>query len=407
MELLRRVDEIRDDFPFLKLVTNGKRLIYFDNAATTQKPKQVIDALLRVYTETNANVHRGVYRVSEEATEKYENARADVASFIGADQEEIVFTRNTTESINLLAYTMQDTINAGDKVVSTIFEHHSNFLPWRMLAEKKKARFDIVNISEDWKLNEEDFDAKISGAKLLTITHASNVTGTILPIKEIIRKARKEGAIVVVDGAQAAPHLPVNVRDLDADFYAFSAHKMLGPTGLGVLYGKKALLEELPPFLLGGEMIKEVHTDGQMWNDVPWKFEAGTPNYADAIAFTEAIRYLKSIGMDNIHSYEKELMKYLLDQIKAVKDVKVYGPPVEERGAIMPFTVEGIHPHDIAGYLDSMAVAVRSGFHCAQPLQESMGLLDGTARASLYFYNDFEEIDKFVDAIRELVKVFL
>ncbi|MDG7035341.1 MAG: aminotransferase class V-fold PLP-dependent enzyme, partial [Nitrososphaerota archaeon] len=281
------------------------------------------------------------------------------------------------------------------------------FLPWRMIAERKKAKFDIVNISEDWKLNEEDFDAKISGAKLLTITHASNVTGTILPIKEIIRKARKEGAIVVVDGAQAAPHLPVNVRDLDADFYAFSAHKMLGPTGLGVLYGKKALLEELPPFLLGGEMIKEVHTDGQTWNDVPWKFEAGTPNYADAIAFTEAIRYLKSIGMDNIHSYEKELIKYLLDQVKAVKDVKVYGPPVEERGAIMPFTVEGIHPHDIAGYLDSMAVAVRSGFHCAQPLQESMGLLDGTARASLYFYNDFEEIDKFVDAIRELVKVFL
>jgi len=407
MELLHRVEEIRDDFPILKRVINGRRLIYFDNAATTQKPKQVIDALIGVYSETNANVHRGVYSISEEATERYENARAEVASFIGADQEEIVFTRNTTESINLIAHVLQDTIGEGDNVVSTIFEHHSNLLPWRMLAERKKADFKIVNMSEDWTLNEADFDTKITGAKLLSITHASNVSGTILPVKEIIRKAKREGAIVIVDGAQAAPHLPVNMGDLGADFYAFSAHKMLGPTGVGLLYGRKALLEELPPFLLGGEMIKEVHAEGQVWNDAPWKFEAGTPNYADAIAFTESIRYLKALGMENIHSYERELMKYLLDEVKAVKEVKVYGPPVENRGAIMPFTVEGIHPHDIAGYLDSMSVAVRSGFHCAQPLQEAAGLLDGTARASLYFYNDFGEIDKFVSALKELVKVFL
>jgi len=398
------VARIRQDFPILERKVYGKPLVYLDNAATSQKPRQVIEALVKYYETYNANIHRAVHCLGEEATAAYEEARAKVAAFINAPSPEcIVFTRNTTESINLVAYTWGRTnIREGDEILLTEMEHHSNLVPWQRLAAEKGATVRYIGLTEQQTLAlnglENLFDAR---TKLAAMPHVSNSLGTINPVEKIGREARRNGSVFLVDGAQAAPHLPVDVQAIGCDFYAFSAHKMLGPTGIGVLYGRRELLEEMEPFLGGGEMIRKVTFEGATWNDLPWKFEAGTPNIADAIAFGAAIDYLNGLGMENVRAHETEITQYALEQLRRLDGVVLYGPPeASERGGVVSFNLADLHPHDVGTVLDRHGVAIRAGHHCTQPLMRRLGV-SGTARASFYVYNTLQEVDVLVQAVKD------
>ncbi len=397
------VAKIRKDFPILDQKVHGKPLVYLDNAATSQKPRQVIDALVRYYETTNANIHRAVHTLGERATAEYEGAREKVRRFINAPTtESVIFTRNTTEAINLVAYSWgRANIAEGDEILLTQMEHHSNLIPWQQLAKEKGATIRYVPVTERGTLElnglENLFDAR---TKMMALPHASNSLGTINPVEKIAAETRKRGVMLLVDGAQGAPHLPVDVQAIGADFYAFSSHKMLGPTGVGVLYGRRELLEEMDPFLGGGEMIRKVTFEGATWNDLPWKFEAGTPNIADVIAFGAAIDYLESLGMENVRQHEAELVGYAIDRMAAIPDITLYGPnDVSQRGGVVSFNFPDLHPHDIGTVLDQYGVAIRSGHHCTQPLWRCLGV-SGSARASFYVYNTPEEVDTLVDAVK-------
>ena len=403
------VEKIKADFPILSEKINGNRLVYLDNAATSQKPRVVINALIDYYRHMNANVHRGLHKLSETATAAYEKTRAHTAAFIGGvDTSEIIFTRGTTESINLVAYTWgEENIHEGDEIVITEMEHHANMIPWFMLARRKKAILKRIPITVCGHLDLSNLDSIISPkTRLVAVSHMSNVLGTINPVAEIAAVAKKYGAVVLADGAQSVPHMPVNVKELGVDFYAFSSHKMLGPTGVGVLWGRKELLEKMPPFNFGGEMIREVSFDRITWAELPWKFEGGTPNIADVVAFDAALTYLEQLGMDNIRKHEIELTQYAIDKLSKIDGLEIQGPQdAAQRGGAISFTDPTIHPHDISTFLDVKGIAVRAGHHCAQPLMRVMGKV-ATARASLYVYNDEKDIDALYDALLEMRRYF-
>ena len=403
------VNRIREDFPIFKReVYPGVPLIYLDSTATAQKPMAVIEAMDRFYQTNNANIHRGVHTLAEESTAMYETARADVAAFIGAkSNRELIFTRNTTESINLVAYSWgRANLRTGDLIILTEMEHHSNLVPWQILAAEKGLRLEFIPVTEDGLLDLEAYKLLLTeGPKLVAFTHMSNVLGTINPAAEIIRLAHTVGALALVDGAQSVPHFPVNVVELDADFLAFSSHKMVGPTGIGALYGKTALLEAMPPFLGGGDMIKKVFLRSFVPNELPYKFEAGTPAIAEAIGFGAAIGYLKAIGMERIAAHEQTMIQYALDRLQEVTGLSVFGPQAELKGGVAAFTLEGIHPHDVAQILDSDGIAVRAGHHCAMPLHEKFGL-PATTRASFYLYNTPAEIDQMIVSLEKVKRMF-
>jgi cysteine desulfurase/selenocysteine lyase len=404
------VDKIREDFPILKRVINGKPLVYLDNAATTQKPEQVIETLDQYYREYNANIHRGIYKISEEATAAHEEARAKVARFINAQSpDEIVFVRGTTEAINLVAQSWgRSNIGLGDGIMLTEMEHHSNIVPWQLLAKEKTASLKYVGVSDDGILLKNEFQQHLEndGVKLFSVTQVSNVLGTINPVRELVREAHKHHCHVLVDAAQSVPHMPVDVQDLDCDFLAFSGHKMCGPTGIGVLYAKKKLLEEMPPFHGGGEMIREVHQYEASWKEPPYKFEAGTVNIEGGIGLGSAVDYLSKIGMRNIRLHEKEVTAYALEQLGKVKGTTVYGPQDPQvRGGVVSFNLGDIHSHDMASLLDEDNIAVRSGQHCAQPLHERFGIPSST-RASFYLYNTEEEVDQLVTGLKRAGEIF-
>ncbi len=392
---------VRGDFPVLARTVNGHPLVYLDSAATAQKPIQVIEAIARFYREANANVHRGLYALSVEATELYENARKKIAALIGARPEEVIFTRGTTESLNLLAYSLGEArVREGDGILVTVMEHHANLIPWQELARRKGAALSAVRITPDGELDMDDFRRRLSArTAVVAVTHISNVLGTINPIPEISREAHRVGALVVVDAAQSIPHLPVDVRELGCDFLAFSGHKMLGPTGIGVLWGRRELLEAMPPFLTGGEMIREVWIDRATWNDLPYKFEAGTPPIAQAVGLGAAVEYLAGLGMEEVRRHEEELTGLLLEGLKAREYVEIYGPhEPQKRGGVVAFNLRGIHPHDVATLLDQEGIAIRAGHHCAQPLHRLLGV-PASCRASVYVYNTPEEIELFLAAL--------
>jgi cysteine desulfurase/selenocysteine lyase len=403
------VQNIRADFPILKReIKPGVPLIYLDSTATAQKPLAVIDAMDQLYRRSNANIHRGVHTLAEEATALYEGARAKIAKFINADSpRQIIYTRNASESINLAAYTWaRANLKPGDLIIITEMEHHSNLVPWHMLAAERGVRLEFVPLTSDFLFDLEAYKKLLEqNPKLVTFTHMSNVLGTITPAKEIIRLAHQAGAITLVDGAQSVPHFKVDVQDLDVDFMAFSAHKMLGPTGIGVLYGKIDLLQSMPPFLGGGDMIKEVHLRSFKPNDLPHKFEAGTPAIAEAIGFGAAVDYLTSIGMDAIAAHEHALAEYALERLEEVPGVVIFGPSAQHKGGVAAFTMDAAHPHDIAQILDTQGIAVRAGHHCAQPLHEKFGI-PATTRASFYLYNTQTEIDKLIEGLYHVRKVF-
>jgi len=403
------VEQVRADFPILTRETKpGVQLIYLDSAATSQKPASVIDAMDVYYRSYNANIHRGVHTLAEEATARYEEARGKVARFIGAPKvNEIVFTRNTTESINLVAYTWaRANLQKGDLVILTEMEHHSNLVPWQILAAEKGVRLEFVPVTDEGELQQDVFENLLDQKpKLVSFTHVSNVLGTINPVKEMTQKAHAVGAMVLVDGAQSVPHFSVSVADLGVDFYAFSAHKMVGPTGIGVLWAKEETLKEMPPFLGGGDMIKRVYLRSFASNDVPHKFEAGTPAIAEAIGFGAAVDYLTSVGMENIVQHEAELTRYALQRLGQVKDLQILGPAAEKRGGVVSFTMKGIHPHDVAQILDEDGIAVRAGHHCAMPLHDRY-CIPATTRASFYLYNTTDEIDQLVVSLDKVKKIF-
>lgn len=402
------VSSIREDFPILQQFVHGKPLVYLDSAATSQKPERVIRALDTYYRTTNANIHRGIYQLAEQATEEYEAARKKVQKFINAKSwREVIWTRNATEALNLVAYSYGRTnIRAGDEIVISMLEHHSNIVPWQLLAHEKGATLKHIPVDEQGQLALDNLENIITEkTKIVAVTMMSNVTGAIPPLDKIISRAHQVGAIAVVDAAQGAPHLPLDVRALDADFLAFSGHKMLGPF-VGVLYGKKALLEAMPPFLGGGDMIRQVHLQESSWNDLPHKFEAGTPAIAEAIAFGTAIDYLNALGMANVRAHEMELTHYALDKLHEVPGLRVLGPTdIAQRGGLAAFEMENIHPHDIAALLDRDAICIRAGHHCAQPLHDYFDL-SATARASFYIYNTPDEIDQLVTSLQNVRKMF-
>jgi cysteine desulfurase/selenocysteine lyase len=405
-----RIAEIRKDFPILARQVHGKPLVYLDSTASSQKPGSVIETMSKYYEGYNANVHRGVYEISEEATAAMEKARVKIARFINARQsKQIIFTRNTSESINLVAYSWGNAnISAGDLIVLTEMEHHSNLVPWQLLAQRTGARLEFVPVTDDGLLQLDIYSKLLEQQpKLVAFTHMSNVLGTINPVREMTAQAHAAGALVLIDAAQSVPHLPVDVQNLDVDFLCFSAHKMLGPTGIGVLYGKKALLEAMPPFMGGGDMIRTVHLRESTWNDLPWKFEAGTPAIAEAIGFGAAIDYLNALGMDFVRQHEIEVTAYALEQLASVPDLRIYGPlDIAKRGGVISFTLGDVHPHDLASILDQeVGVAVRAGHHCAQPLMERYDLA-ATARASFYIYTLKEEIDILVQGLRKAQQIF-
>jgi cysteine desulfurase/selenocysteine lyase len=403
------VQAIRRDFPILLRKVHGNPLVYLDNAATSQKPRQVIQALVNYYEEMNANIHRGVHTLAEEATDAYEGARRKAARFIGAEgPDEILFTRNTTESLNLVAYTWAaDNIGPGDEIVITTMEHHSNIVPWQWVAERQGAILKWIEFGDDGTIDLADVKRAVTPkTKLVSMTHMSNVLGVINPVREVAKIAHAQGALMLVDGAQSVPHLPVNVSDLDCDFLAFSSHKMLGPTGVGVLWGRRAILNGMRPFLGGGEMIETVERDATTYNVLPWKYEAGTPNIADVIAFGAAIDYLSALGMERIRAHEIELASYALEKLSAVPGLTIYGPRnASERGGVVAFTVEGIHPHDLAQVADYDGIALRAGHHCCQVLANTLEI-PGTARASFYIYNTPEEVDALVAAVEAARDIF-
>ncbi|HXW11505.1 MAG TPA: cysteine desulfurase [Nitrososphaeraceae archaeon] len=401
--------ELRNDFPILRKKINGKELVYLDNASTTQKPNSVIDAITDFYTNYNSNIHRAVYQLAEEATALYEKSREKIANFIDASPEEIIFTRNTTESINLIAHSWARTnLKKDDGVAITELEHHSNIVPWQILSQEIGTRLEYVGIDENGFLDLEYLIDLISSkkVKLVSLSHMSNVLGTIVPIERIIKIAHENDIPVLVDGAQSVPHMPVSVKNLDCDFLVFSAHKMLGPTGVGVLYAKKEFLEKMRPFMGGGDMIKEVFKFHTNYNEVPYKFEAGTPNIADVVGFGAAIDYLEKIGMENVRKHEIDLTEYALESILSMKYVTVYGPrDPNYRGGVISFNIADIHPHDLATIMNDHGIAIRSGHHCAQVLMQRLDV-PATSRASFYIYNTKEEIDKFVNAIKEAGRIF-
>lgn len=399
---------LRADFPVLGRKLGAAKLIYLDSTATAQKPTAVIEAMNEFYRRSNANIHRGVHTLAEEATAMYEDARAQVAGLINAaSPREVIFTRNTTESINLVAQTWaRANLAAGDLILLTEMEHHSNLVPWQMLAAEKNLRLEFVPVTDDYLLDMDAYRELLKlQPKLVAFTQMSNVLGTITPAAEIIRLAHEVGALTLVDGAQSVPHLPVDVQALDADFLAFSAHKMLGPSGIGALYGKMDLLKAMPPFLGGGDMIKTVHLRSFVANQVPYKFEAGTPAIAEAIGFGAAVAYLQEIGMETIFAHEQALIAYALERLAEIPQLQVFGPAAEHKGGVASFTMEGIHPHDIAQILDGEGIAVRAGHHCAQPLHEKFGI-PATTRASFYLYNTKEEVDALVEGIYKVKEIF-
>ncbi len=403
------VARIRKDFPILDRKVYGKPLVYFDSANTSQKPRQVIGALVRYYEEYNANIHRAVHTLGEEATAAYEETREKVARFINAPSSEcVIFTRNTTEAINLVSYTWaRQNIREGDEILLTRMEHHSNLIPWQRLAAEKRATIRYVELTDEQTLSldglENLFDAR---TKMMAMPHVSNSLGTINPVEKIGAEARRHGVMFLLDGAQGAPHLPVDVQAIGCDFYAFSSHKMLGPTGVGVLYGRRELLEEMEPFLGGGEMIKKVTYEDATWNDLPWKFEAGTQNIADVIAFGAAIDYLSEVGIDDVRQHEVEITGYALRRLSELDDMTIYGPrDLAQRGGVISFNYGDLHPHDVGTILDRHGVAIRAGHHCTQPLMRQLGV-SGTARASFYLYNTLEEVDVLVEALQAAREFF-
>ncbi len=402
------IEKIRADFPILKRKVHGKPLVYLDNAATSQKPKQVIDAITNYYSDYNANIHRGVHKLSEEATEAYEEAHKKTADFINAGgMEEIIFTKNTTESINLLAYSLTSNLKKGDEIVLTQMEHHSNLVPWQQIAKQRGLILKFIRLNTDGTLSEESINETITKkTKIVSLTHISNVLGTINDVKSIAKIAHENNALAVVDGAQSVPHMEIDVKNIDCDFMAFSSHKMLGPTGIGVLYGKKNLLEKMPPFLYGGDMIREVSFDDSTFNDLPWKFEAGTANIAGGIGFGAAIDYINKIGIENIEKHDTEITRYAFEKLSGIKNVELYGPKEnEKRGALISFNISGVHAHDVASIFDREGIAIRGGHHCCMPLMKILNV-SGTSRASFYLYNTFEEVDKLVEGIEKVKKVF-
>ena len=405
----RSAADIRQDFPILARQVHGKPLVYLDSTATSQKPRSVIETMTEYYEQYNANVHRGVYEISEEATARMEKARVKVARFINARQsKQIIFTRNTSESINLVAYTWGNAnIHAGDLLVLTEMEHHSNLVPWQLLAQRSGARLEFVPVTDDGLLDLDTYTHLLEQKpKLVAFAQMSNVLGTINPVREMIAQAHAVGALTLVDGAQSVPHLPVDVQDLDADFLCFSGHKMLGPTGIGVLYGRRELLEKMPPFMGGGDMIRTVHLREATWNDLPWKFEAGTPAIAEAIGLGAAVDYLNEIGMERVHELEQEITAYAMQQLASVPGLTIYGPATERRGGVISFTLSDIHPHDLASILDQeVGVAIRAGHHCAQPLMERYNLA-ATARASFYIYTLPSDVDALVKGLHKASEIF-
>jgi len=403
------IAKIKEDFPILRRkIHNGKRLVYLDSAATSQKPRSIVQAMDNYYNQNNANVHRGIHLLAEEATQMYELARKKIADFVEVkDPSQIIFTRNTTESINLIARTWGwKFLDEGDVILITEMEHHSNIVPWFSLAEERKLSVKFIRITNEGKLDLKHYQGLLKlNPKVVAFTHMSNVLGTINPAKEIIKSAHKAGAITVIDGAQSIPHFSVSIDDLDADFYAFSAHKMCGPTGIGILFGKKDLLEKMPPFLGGGDMIKKVTFNGFTTNSIPHKFEAGTPAIAQAIGFGAAVDYLSSIGMEKIFAHEKALVSYAMESLSDIPGLKIIGPLAEDRGGIISFVLDQIHPHDVAQILDESGIAVRAGHHCAMPLHEKFHLAAST-RASFYLYNTKDDIDKLKKGLQHVRKVF-
>jgi cysteine desulfurase/selenocysteine lyase len=400
---------LRADFPILQTLVHGKPLVYLDSAATSQKPLAVLQALDTYYREYNANVHRGIYEIGERATSAYEAARASTARFINApDAHEIIFTRNATEAINLVAYSWgRRNIGRGDAIVLTEMEHHANLVPWQLLVQEKDGDLEFIPITGDGRLRLDVFEVLLRlKPKLVAFTQVSNTLGTINPVKEMVEMAHAAGALVLVDGAQAVPHIPVDVQDLGCDFYAFSGHKMLAPMGSGALWARRELLEAMPPFLAGGEMIREVHLRRSDWNSIPWKFEAGTPAVGEAIGLGVAADYLTALGMDRVREHERELVTYTLETFaRELPDVTVYGPSADERGGVVAFNVPGVHPHDVAQVLDRFGIAIRAGHHCTMPLHERLDLA-ATARASFNVYSTTADVDALIDGLREVIRIF-
>jgi cysteine desulfurase / selenocysteine lyase len=399
---------VREDFPILRQRVNGHPLVYLDSAATSQKPRQVLDALLRYYEEYNANVHRGVYSIAERATAEYEAARAKVARFIGAaGPEELLFTRNVTEALNAVAYAWgRGHVGAGDEILVTEMEHHSNLVPWQLLAEERGARLRHIPFDSQGRLVLDDLEHLLTDrTRLVSLVHISNALGTVNPVARIAEAAHAAGAIVVVDGAQSTPHRPVDVRALGADFFGFTGHKMLGPMGIGGLWGRRELLEGMAPFLAGGEMIGDVWLDRATWNELPWKYEAGTPNVADAIGLGAAVDYLQRLGMDEVAAHEAEITAYAMARLREVPDLQILGPETGDRGAVVSFVLAGVHPHDVAQVLDGEGICVRAGHHCTKPLHRRVGL-GASARASFYVYTVKDEIDALVAGLHKAKRLF-
>jgi cysteine desulfurase / selenocysteine lyase len=405
----RQAADVRADFPVLRREFDGRPVVFLDSAATSQKPVQVIDAMTAYYRTSNSNVHRGVYALAREATDLFEGARERVAAFAGADPATTIFTGNASGAINLVAYSWARTnLGPDDEVVVTHMEHHSNIVPWQLVCAERGARLRYLAVSETGELSLDELDQVLAGGrvKLVAVAHVSNVLGTLNRVEEIVARARAAGALTLVDGAQAMPQMPVDVDRLGADFYAWTAHKALGPTGIGVLHGRRELLEAMPPFIAGGHMISRVDLESSSWNELPWKFEAGTSPIAEAVGLGAAVDYLQALGMDRVRAHERDLTAYALERLAEVEDIRIFGPlDAERRGGVVSFAIEGIHAHDIAEICDRDAVCIRAGHHCAQPLMRSLGVA-ATARASFHVYNSREDVDALVSALRTARKVF-
>jgi cysteine desulfurase / selenocysteine lyase len=400
---------LRADFPVLEREFEGKGLVYLDSAATSQKPRQVIDAVERYYERSNANIHRGVYALAREATDLFEGARERVAAFAGWERAATIFTKNATEAINLVAYAWgRENVGEGDEVLITHMEHHSNIVPWQLLCRERGARLRYMSVSDEGELSLEELDAVLAEGhvRLVAVAHVSNVLGTINPVEDIVRRARAAGALTLVDGSQAAPQMPLRLRDLDPDFYVWTGHKALGPTGIGVLHGRREVLQEMRPFLGGGDMISRVEFEDSTWNELPWKFEAGTSPIAEGVGLGAAIDYLSELGMDNVRAHERSLTAYALERLPEVEGLSIFGPlDADRRGGVVSFALEGMHPHDIAELCDRQAVCIRAGHHCAQPLMRRMGV-PATARASFHVYNSTEDVGRLVEALHSAREIF-
>ncbi len=401
------VQNIRKDFPILSEKVYDKPLVYFDNAATTQKPKVVLDTINEFYSKYNANIHRGIHFLSNYTTEATENARKTIQKFINAKSEnEVIITKGTTDSINLLAFSFGEKfVNEGDEILVSEMEHHSNIVPWQLMCERKNAKLVVIPMNDFGELKIETLDSLISKkTKIIAVAHVSNALGTINPVEKIIEKAHINKIPVLIDGAQAVQHISVDVQNLDCDFYVFSGHKLYGPTGVGVLYGKEKFLNELPPYQGGGEMISKVSFEKTTFNDLPFKFEAGTPNYIAAIGLAKSIEYVENLGLENICIYENELLKYATDQLRGIDKIKIFGE-AKEKASVISFLIDNIHPSDVGTLLDHMGIAIRTGTHCAEPVMQHFGI-NGTMRISISFYNTFQEIDVFISSLKRIIKMF-